>query len=143
MCGWTGHIVVGVVLPLGAQDLALGVVGAKVGVAVGHAGHAVGGAHELQVVEVAQDDVLTVGEGGGQGEALGAVGGAVGHVQGQLVRLAGELDGLVLLGVAGGLGDGVPCRPACPGGLGARRKALCKPISKKARTCACSGGGAF
>ena len=38
MCGWTGHIVVGVVLPLGAQDLALGVAGAKVGVAVGHAG---------------------------------------------------------------------------------------------------------
>ena len=35
----------------------------------------------------------------------------------------------------------VPCRPACPGGLGARRKALCKPISKKTRTCACSGEG--
>ena len=35
-----GHVlaVVGVVLPLGAQDLALGVVGAKVGVAVGRAG---------------------------------------------------------------------------------------------------------
>ena len=109
--GGTGssHVgaVVVVVHALGAQDLALSDVLAEAAVAVGHAGHTVGAAHELQLVDVAQDDVLTVGQSGSQGEALGAVGSAVSDVQGQLVGFTGELDSLVLLGVAGSLSDGV------------------------------------
>ena len=115
----------------------------KVGVAIGHAGHAVGGAHGLQVVEVTGGPPgrRRWGSSPVRVSALAAVeeGSCRRRRQGwrRTARRTERWKGCVSYVC---LGDGVPCRPACPGGLGARRKALCKPISKKAHTCACSGG---
>ena len=95
-----GHVlaVVGGVLTLGGQDLALGDVGAEVGVAVGHAGHIVAGVKELELVDVSGDDHVVLDGGHRIGEAAGTVGGGVG-----LADLQAALD-LDVLGGLGGLG---------------------------------------
>ena len=64
--------------PLGHQNLALGVACGKVGVGVGHGGHACIGAGELKIVEVGGEDDVILHHSHRFGEALGAVGGSIG-----------------------------------------------------------------